>query len=91
MTYLLYQHGSDEPPQSCATLAGALEASGVPSCCWNAVVSTHPDEICTFYVEPGVVAVPGGAQWIITAPGVAAEFCARERLAGSLPPIGATP
>jgi hypothetical protein len=77
--------GGDAAARIYASLADALEASGVPPACWNAVVSTHPDEICTFYVEPGVVAVPGGAQWIITAPGVAAEFCATQRLAGSLP------
>ena len=101
MIYQLYSGpdpglGPDETPLLCASLADALQASGVPPACWNAVVQTHPDEICTFYVEPGVVAVPRGAQWIIIAPGVAAEFCARERLAGRLAGMpeagaGATP
>ena len=99
MIYFLHRTlhpGGDAAARIYASLADALQASGVPPACWNAVVSTHPDEVCTFYVEPGVVAVPGGAQWIITAPGVAAEFCARERLAGRLAGMpeagaGATP
>ena len=63
-------------PQDFATLAEALEASGVPAVRWNAVVSTHPDEIATFC----------GTTQTIYAPGVAAEFIAAERLAGRLPP-----
>jgi hypothetical protein len=78
---------------ACASLADALEASGVPSGYWNAVVSTHPDEIATFHSAPGVVP-GGGAQWTIRAPGVAPEFCARERLAefpGQIPGQQALP
>lgn len=82
MIYRLYRRpGTDEPPQDCASLADALEASCVPPGSWCAVVSTHPDEIVTF--RP--------SRQFIRAPGVAAEFCARERLAGSLPATGATP
>jgi hypothetical protein len=92
VTYLLYR----SPHPGCvigvpayATLAAALKASDIPPACWSAVVSTHPDEIVTFYSVPGVV--PGnGAQWIIRADGVAAEFCRAERAAGRLPAIGVT-
>ena len=68
------------------TLAEALEASGVPPSCWNAVVASHPDEICTFFASPGVIP-GGGAQWTIHAPGVAAEFTGTERAAGRLPSL----
>ena len=68
------------------TLAEALEASGVPPSCWNAVVASHPDEICTFFASPGIVP-GGGAQWTVRAPGVAAEFTEAERAAGRLVPL----
>jgi hypothetical protein len=83
-------HHPPASPSACgdfATLALALEASGVPPSCWSASLASHPDEICTFYASPGIV--PGtGPQWTITAPGVAAEFCATERAAGRLPSPG---
>jgi hypothetical protein len=86
-TYLLYDlKRGTESPRDFATLADAMQASGVPPACWNAVVSTHPDEIATFYSEPGIVP-GGGAPWTIRGPGVAAEFCAGERLAGGLPAL----
>lgn len=73
MIYELHRGG--ETPRPFASLADAIEASGVPAICWNAVTATHPDEIATFH----------GLK-VIRAPGVAAEFIAAERLAGRLPP-----
>jgi hypothetical protein len=86
MTYVLSRTPRNEDPwrRSFASLADALESSGVPPACWNAVTASHPDEICTFYARPGLVP-GGGAHWTVHAPGVAAEFCAAERAAGRLP------
>ena len=86
-SYGLYR-GQDSAG-SFGTLAEAMDASGIPASRWNAVPASHPDEICTFYSEPGVVPQDvSGPSWTVFAPGVAAEFIAAERAAGRLPSHG---
>jgi hypothetical protein len=90
LIYHLYRTshpGGDDAARIYADLADALHASGVPAACWNAVVSTHPDEIATFFSVPGFIPAGDGPQWTIHGPGVAAEFCAGQRLAGGLPAL----